>query len=745
MRINYPISFLMMLTGVACAAEVSIEDETEDAICGVDCDSRFYAHPLQQVKKLEDGRLPYFDARRSPSGKAYAIGEGRAESVEHEATSLFSGVVELDVRVMTEKERREKPERQRNKRPPSKLDVTLRELIESGTAPAHLLPIRIHLNGRPEGTVTQKINRAIAEGRVRTQREREAIRQEEMAAIAAELRPAIDAVASEIEFLGGRLIYPCTFAPCLTAQLSVDQLLVLAKRSDVQRIGMLEKSRPDGLTGSEKAEVYQTRIFWDETFVDQSVTYAYDGNNGQSTDIRVAVLDDEGFRTSHVAFREDSGGTRIDGLWDCRTPPCASVGSFVGIDAHGTAVLGTVLGDYRDGQDPAVNTAASQDSRSASGGEAKAYLYWADRSTGDQQAVYDNIVVRNPAPHLLVSSNSVGAATDCSGEDTKAIGADGVYESGIAYFKSANNFGGSAANCNVGPPGEAIGVFTVGGYTDPGNNVCDMREAPIDPASGWGGSTSDFDEGKFRSIIALTGAYSGSNVPWWSSDTAVANFSGTSHANPSVAAAAINFIDQMKNYQTTNFIDDPGVLYAWMLNMGDRRNQSGTQMTSRFDHRTGAGNIKMRFIGAPGLDAPYYWYHYEACISDGEIYTININDGNVLSADVDSLRAVAWWYDRRIENGTDIDDIDLRLKTVAGSTLRSSVDSYDNKERVFYNDVGGQAVKLEVSGFDVTSDSEGCGANSMRVFITVLVEDDDRDDADGPAYDAVTCEGVETL
>ena len=212
-----------------------------------------------------------------------------------------------------------------------------------------------------------------------------------------------------------------------------------------------------------------------------------------------------------------------------------------------------------------------------------------------------------------------------------------------------------------------------------------------------------------------------------------------------MASAAINFIDMMKNARNTNFIDDPGVLYAWMLNMGDRRSASGSRLNSRYDHRTGAGNLKLRFLGSAGMDSPWYYYHYETCIDDGEVYTININGGNTLANDVDSFRAVAWWYDRRIENGTNIDDIDLRLETTGGSHLYSSLDRYDNKERIFYQDVGGKAIRLKVTGYDVTSDSEGCGFNSMRVFITILIEDNDRDDGNGPAYSSSTCVGVENL
>lgn len=730
------------------AAVVADEDPGEDCvIVGGLCvppTDRPYEHPLQNLERLPDGSLPYFDTKRSPSGAAYAIGESVNALSETAGETGFSGVVELGVRTMTATERSEKPARE-VPAPHEVIDAPLRAALDSADA-GELLPVQIHLPRTRTGTVTQRVNRAIAEGAVDTFSDREAVRQSEMDALAAEVATATRPLADAVRRAGGEVIYRCVYAPCLTAKLTATQTLELSRRSDIQRMGILEDSTADSLNGQEKAEVYQTRLFWDQTFQDGGYTYQFDGNNGNTTDIRVAVLDDEGFRTSHVAFKEGTSGSRIHRMYDCRTPPCVQVNSYSGISDHGTAVLGTVLGDYRDGQDPAVATADAREQRSASGGEAKAYLYWAQRQQGDQQAVYDSVVAQSPAPHMLVSSNSVGTPSDCAGEDSLAVGADGVYEAGVAYFKSANQGnGGSTSDCTVGRPGDAIGVFTVNGYDDTNGSVCDSKSAPIRSNTNWGGATSAYAEGKYRSIIDLTGSYQGAGVPWFTSDTAVGTFVGTSHSTPSVASAAVNLIDQMKNYRNSNFIDDPGVLYAWMLNMGDRRDQNGDQMATRYDHRTGAGNIKMRFLGGPGMDAPYYLYHYEMCVDDGEVYTIPINNSQVLSADVDSLRAVAWWYDRRIESAVQIDDIDLQLRGTGGTLIRGSMDSYDNKERIYYNDLGGKAVKLEVRGYDVSSDSEGCGSNSMRVFVTIMIEDDDRDDFDGPSYDPATCEGVENL
>ena len=72
------------------------------------------------------------------------------------------------------------------------------------------------------------------------------------------------------------------------------------------------------------------------------------------------------------------------------------------------------------------------------------------------------------------------------------------------------------------------------------------------------------------------------------------------------------------------------------------------------------------------------------------------------------------------------------MKTTGGTTLRSSLDYYDNKERVFSRSVGGQAIELEIEGWDVKTDTTSCGSNSMKVYYMYFYEDGDRDDADGP-------------
>jgi hypothetical protein len=174
------------------------------------------------------------------------------------------------------------------------------------------------------------------------------------------------------------------------------------------------------------------------------------------------------------------------------------------------------------------------------------------------------------------------------------------------------------------------------------------------------------------------------------------------------------------------------IFNAHLLIMGDRQAQSGGYYLSGFDSLWGAGRTKMRKLDDAGMDSPYAWGTGFTCVDDGQTVTININSGAALSTDVDYLKAVIYWFDERHEKGKSVSDVDLRLKTTSGTTLTSSIDAYDNKERVFNRSVGGQAVKLEINGYDVRTDTTSCGSNSMKVYYMWYYEDGDRDDADGP-------------
>ena len=242
------------------------------------------------------------------------------------------------------------------------------------------------------------------------------------------------------------------------------------------------------------------------------------------------------------------------------------------------------------------------------------------------------------------------------------------------------------------------------------------------------GGVSD-TQGVNRSIIAVT-AYGCRDEMFDTGGGYSDSGCGTSFAAPTVAAAAVDHVDFYKN-NVSDLVDDPGVLHAQLLLMGDREGQSGN-ISSGFDSLWGAGRLKMRKLDTEGMDTPYGWGNGYTCVDNGQTVTIAINDGNALSTDVNYLKAVIYWFDPRHEDGNSVSDVDLYLKTTGGTTLSNSLDYYDNKERVFSRSVGGETVELEITGFDVPADQTSCGNNSMKVYYAYFFEDGDRDDADGP-------------
>ena len=100
-----------------------------------------------------------------------------------------------------------------------------------------------------------------------------------------------------------------------------------------------------------------------------------------------------------------------------------------------------------------------------------------------------------------------------------------------------------------------------------------------------------------------------------------------------------------------------------------------------------------------------------------------------------SSNAVAHWYDSKHEDSGTTDEMSLALwdNDLYQQVVASSDDPSDNKQRVFYSDWSTSGdLSLKIVGENVTSDDEGCGTNSNRVYVAYLFEDSDRDDSDGP-------------
>ena len=197
----------------------------------------------------------------------------------------------------------------------------------------------------------------------------------------------------------------------------------------------------------------------------------------------------------------------------------------------------------------------------------------------------------------------------------------------------------------------------------------------------------------------------------------------TSGATPALTVSAALFREYWRAAHSS-YIDAPGALYTFLLMMGDRWDQDGTYLDEDFDNITGAGRLRLRMFDLAGLDDPNGWSAGSECISHNEVYTdIELNDGNALSADVDYIKAVIWWYDHDHDDGCAgtnpvcNDNIHLRLQNNTGGVWQTVSDglTLDNRQRVYDGNPGASVYRLRINGYDVTSDGEGCGLLGVHV------------------------------
>jgi hypothetical protein len=503
---------------------------------------------------------------------------------------------------------------------------------------------------------------------------------------------------------------------------------------------------------------------------DQFLDANFDGSGPPSGPaVRFAFGDVQPTSTQHLGFLDwPTGPSRVRDYILCTFDPFAMEGDCddtpqqANGEEHGTPAAGILFGDLQDDQIASITGEADQIARSGYAPEAEGYIYKLTGLASESwPLMFDDA---NDQSGVQIFVESISDTTDdetCAGEDALSQAANAaLFENGILLINSAGNDGddGSYTDCVVNSPGSAIGTFTVGSLGGEPVNAqwhCDDRNQNVMVTSAYGGSKTNLSEGKGRTIIDIT-AHGPQEFRFCDDGGTTCTFSGTSAASPTVGAAAIDFINMYTNEISSFLNNNPASLAANLLLMGDRTASELVKdpnppnpppfekITKLFDQRFGAGRLRMRMPNAAGLDYPSWYFNGWTCIDHQEVYTYTLNSGNTLSEDMDTLKAVVWWYDRRHgDPGIQIDNIDLVLKETNGNVLKNSASPYDNKERVYYYDVGGKAVKLEISGTQVSADDEGCGTNSMKVYFAVMAEDADRDDVDGPSYSSTSCIGVE--
>ena len=686
-----------------------------------------YRHPLSQTS-LKSGRIPALELKNAESGDRYAVEESIDVS-EDGHVDRRSGIVELSRRQLTAADLAETRDAREAKGvrlpdgpiPAVKVGSPLETAIQAAKSD-QLLDVMVRLERPSRRPLVAEIERKVARGEIRTRDDYARERARLLAERGAEIARVQQPVMSFIEQMGGEVTYLCESLYCLDARLTPALVQLLADRADVARIDL------DTATVAE-AEI-QGKAVRSGTQLDQFVKKGFDGGVGPQAEVTFAVIEQDNYNDEHVGFRQAKSKThRIRSRYSCGGS-CAKTKNFAQpADDHATAIAGVIFGDLTDGQDSKVKKAVDRQNRSGYAGEARGYLYKYNGTTSGLRKAIDHAGGQSPLPSVVNLSQGSGADdTDCTGQTALSRDANELFENGVLMIKSAGNDGHDVDyDCRVSSPGAAIGVFTVNGHGKSVNGTAKtVRGADIYPKASMGGS---FVQNDGRTLIDMTAfAYRGKLFDAAGGYKGVA--AGTSVAAATVTAGAIDFIDFYKRTYS-DFIDDPGILYTNLLLMGDRQNRDGEKNVDEFDRLWGAGRFQMRKFDTAGMDAPWGWTTGWTCVDDGEEVRIQVNKGNALSASVDVFKAAVYWYDPNHESGESLDDINVWLRKLPFGTLESGL-GVDNKKLVYSDQVGGEAIEIEIEGDSISGSDPTCGANSLKVYYAYFYEDSARNDTDGP-------------
>lgn len=718
-----------------------------------------WSHPMMTGVGVSP--TPLFEAKNDPAGRRYAY--GGEISVKEDGTYV-------NREVLLRLERTAIPETTPTQQPAPHAEVPASKIGAGLAAQLEGLDgldiVRVEVVTKSDFPGFQyDLERMVAEGLIESQDEwdtqRDILIEDRLSEVADLNSPLIDLVTAS----GGEVVSVCQTRPCVAADIPAAAIDTLAASPLTTRILTLDISgSPTSADGTDVRHGHQVQQLLQQTYDGEGATIA------STDDIVVAIVEsvstqgssvDERYDSNHPAFKDDAGTTlrrAVTGAsngwrWWCDTtqsPTCNhnTFPSSMPEGNHQTQVAGLIMGDFEDGQVSGL-TAAEEAAASGYAPEARGHFFLAANSTAFREAMDElpGITSGDDPPHI--ANMSVRYNTDCSGADAHSIAANNAFLDGIAVIAAAGNEGGSASNCTVGAPGTALGSFTVGaiGHSSSAvNSPADIRTASIWSetgggfVSGWGGNST---EGQGRTIVDMVaiGRRNSKLDPGETIDSGISGLNATSHATATVSGAAASLMDSaIANGKT--WIDHPGRLYAFLLTMGDRQTTSG-KTNAGFDPHWGAGRLRVRMARDGGLDAPFQFHRFSTCIDDGEIYTFDISN---LSGDMETVKAAAYWYDKRHDGsfssssvGT-VANIDMTLLTSTYSILRTDFDADDNKAFIHhYTTSMPTGLKLRLHGTDVEGHDFGCGNDSIMVHVVVFVEDSDRE---SPTYNAISGEGI---
>ena len=715
-------------------AQRPLEDPRESAAPGEEgrpdaAATRPLRHELVGLRPVGD-KYPILDIQDSPAGRRYSMEVGASRACKDCPVEIHEGVFE---RPIARRSTPPAPARLIAPRPVIS-DAAAREIAR---APEARHTVELLFRAQHAVNIPRELERLIATGAVTTSQQLRAAHRDVARRFDEERQAFIARKRAEVEAAGGRVLRAYPALGRIRAEMAGPQIDAI-----LPQLRRVEVAKDDGGT----ADYADMEFIREGHQLDQFIDEGFKGE-------RFAGGGDE----YHMAFWESGSDAPADMnmLYDTAAlasnryqgTECVTAGSCTVINnasQHPNRVLSVSVGDLTQDQDPAVVDATEQINKSGIALEADATYYvgaWAD-------AAAEMLV--DASQFEVAVANTAGSASGtptCLGNDADAIAADELYEAGLFVVGGAGNDGDSAV-CNVHHPKDAIGVFTTAGSEPAANTADDVRDATFHTDSGVGGVKGSFNNsGRGRTIIDMTFTFGFRDRPNWDGTSYGNSVGGNSLTGPAVAAAAVDFADWFETgYGSTSLLGQPGKLFAAMLLMGDRTVDTG-RMLNQFDRKWGAGLLKMRKLDSSGLDEPWQWTLASVCVGDGESVYFDLTPDLATNTDYDVIKGVLFWYDNRIENDQQISNLNLFLEKSADgvnwSTHRSSSAGFDNKERVFAHDgvdgeIGNQHWRWRIEGASVdesaAGDPSGCASSGeQRAHLAWLVEDSDRDDANGPS------------